>query len=205
MSIIEPITLTVAELAARWQQSEAEILASGLPMYFYFDGLVFEFGDKWHRLHGELQEARNLESQQARQSTVDLDIQRQNLHRRGLLKLTQWEAPLDDDALAALYAEQEHLIQDIKRLQTLLKERNEERQRHVRNGLLRAAPRTLREIAAQGRSGFPNFAFMPASTGTDEKISAGAVVALEDGFPAKTSLSAADLVISMHDIRAKEQ
>ncbi|MYN43967.1 hypothetical protein GTP23_02660 [Pseudoduganella sp. FT93W] len=204
MSIIEPITLTVAELAARWQQSEAQILASGLPMYFYFDGLVFEFGDKWHRLHGELQEARNLESQQARQGTVDLDIQRQNLHRRGLLKLTQWEAPLDDEALAALYAEQEQLIQSIQRLQALLKERNEERQRHVRNGLLRAAPRTVREIAAQGRSGFPNFAFMPASTGADEKISAGAVVALEDGFPAKTSLTAADLVISMHDIRSKE-
>ncbi|MYM38727.1 hypothetical protein [Duganella qianjiadongensis] len=206
MSIIEPITLTVAELAARWQQSEAAILASGLPMYFYFDGLVFEFGDKWHRHHGELQEARNLEAQQARQSTVDLDIQRQNLHRRGLLKLTQWEAPLDDDALAALYAEQEHLIQDIKRLQTLLKARNEERQRFVRNGLLRAAPRTLREIAAHGHSSFPNFAFMPASTsiGADEKISAGAVVALEDGFPAKTRLSAADLVLSMHDVRGKE-
>jgi len=204
MSILAPLTLTIPELAARWQQSTAQIFAQALPMYFYFDGLVFEFGDKWHRAHGDVLEARNLEAQQARQSTVDLDIQRQNLHRRGLLKLTQWEAPLDDTELAALYAEQDHLLQDIRRLQALLKDRNETRQRHVRNGLLRAAPRTLREIAENGQSSFPHFAFMPASAGSEEKISAGAVVALEDGFPAKTHLSMDDLVIAMHDVLAIE-
>lgn len=47
MPIIEPITLTLAELASRWNKTTRQVLELGLPMYFYFDGLVFDFGDKW--------------------------------------------------------------------------------------------------------------------------------------------------------------
>ena len=50
--MIEPLTLTVAELAARWKLSGREALERGLPTYFYFDGLVFDFSDKWHRANG---------------------------------------------------------------------------------------------------------------------------------------------------------
>lgn len=204
MPIIEPITLTLAELASRWNQTTRQVLEQGLPMYFYFDGLVFDFGDKWHRANGDVQEQQTLEAHQTRLSTVDLDLQRQALHKRGLLKLTQWENALSDEDLRNLQAESDRLHKEIARLTALLKDRNEERQRHVRNGLLRAAPRTLRDIAQHGQSKFPQFAFMPNSPAGNEKIAGGAVVALEDGFPVKALLTEADLVIAMLDVRAAE-
>ncbi|MBV6320406.1 hypothetical protein [Duganella violaceipulchra] len=204
MPIIEPVTLTLAELASRWNKTSSQLLEQGLPMYFYFDGLVFDFSDKWHRANGDVKEQQDLEAHQLRLSTVDLDLQRQGLHKRGLLKLTQWEDALSDDELRKLQAESDRLHKEVERLTALLKERNEERQRHVRNGLLRAAPRTLRDIAQHGETRFPQFAFMPNSPGANEKIAAGAVVALEDGFPVKALLAEADLVIAMVDVRAAE-
>ena len=204
MPIIEPITLTLAEVASRWNKTARQVLEQGLPMYFYFDGLVFDFGDKWHRANGDVKERQDLEAHQMRLSTVDLDLQRQGLHKRGLLKLTQWEEALSDEDLRNLQAESDRLNKEISRLSALLKERGEERQRHVRNGLLRAAPRTLRDIAQHGQSKFPQFAFMPNSPSADEKISDGAVVALEDGFPVKALLTEADLVVAMLDVRSAE-
>jgi hypothetical protein len=207
MPTIEPITLTLAELAERWNKTPKQVLESGLPMYFYFDGLVFDFNDKWHRANGDANEAQDLETHQARLATIEIDLQRQSLHKRGLLKLTQWEEALGDDELRQLQAEVDSLNGEIVRLSARLKQRIEDRQRHVRNGLLRAAPRTLRDIAQHGNAIFPHFAFMPHTpTGSvaDALIADGAVVALEDGFPLKALLEQADLVISMFDVKIAE-
>jgi len=212
-----PLTLTLAELAARWtvtpQQALERAIAQALPAYFYFDGLVFEFGDKWLRAHGDVEALHDLEAHEARLSNVAIDLQRQGLHKRGLLKLTQWETALDDEALRQLQVESDKLTAEIARLTALLKQRTEERQRRVRNGLLRAATRTLHEMARDGRTALPAFAFMPfAPGGTDEtprsddagdgSIAGGALVALEDGFPHKAAITPADLVVAMQDVLA---
>ena len=208
MPTIEPLTLTLAELAERWNMTPQQVLDSphALPMYFYFDGLVFDFGDKWHRTNGDAVAARELEAAKTRQSTVEIDLQRQALHKRGLLKLTQWEEVISDEDLRHLQTELDQLAQDIARLTAQLKERGEERQRHVRNGLLRAAPRTVHDIAKHGKTRFPQFAYMPHSPNKQDegRIAAGAIVALEDGFPLRDALSCADLVVSMLDVRAAE-
>src|SRR5471032_22509 len=106
---MEPLTLTMAELAERWQMSSrqalAQIVRHALPAYFYFDGLVFDFADKWHRAHGEVREATELDAHRERLLTVESDLQRQGLHKRGLLKLTQWEARLGDEDLRLLQVE----------------------------------------------------------------------------------------------------
>ncbi|KQW96523.1 hypothetical protein ASC94_06655 [Massilia sp. Root418] len=199
------ITLTLAELAARWNMTAQEVLLLAspkpLPMYFYYDGLVFDFGDKWLRANGDTKETQDLESHQQHLAALDIDLQRQALHKRGLLKLTQWEEALSDEELQRQQAEAERLRKEVTRLSTLLKERTEERQRHVRNGLLRAAPRTLHEIARHGETRFPQFAFLPARP---EQPSDRLLVALEDGFPLKPVLTAADLVVAMHDVTAAE-
>ncbi|MDB5974672.1 MAG: hypothetical protein JWR07_1432 [Nevskia sp.] len=61
--MFEPITLTVAELADRWNRTPRQILESaihrGLPPYFSFDGLVFNIGDEWLRSNGDWQQTRN--------------------------------------------------------------------------------------------------------------------------------------------------
>ncbi len=212
MPTIEPLTLTLAELATRWTMTAKEVLeyapAHGLPMYFYFDGLVFNFGDKWHRANGDASVAQDLDSHQSRAAAIEIDLQRQTLHKRGLLKLTQWEEALSDEALGQQQAEADRLTEEIVRLTALLKQRGEARQHHVRNGLLRAAPRTLSEIAEHGKTRFPQFAFMPHTPpGGDvvEKVPAGAVIAMEDGFPLKELLTGDDLVISMLDIKVAEE
>ncbi|HEX8403975.1 MAG TPA: hypothetical protein VF670_05115 [Duganella sp.] len=212
MPTIEPLTLTLAELATRWNMTTKQVLAyapaHSMPMYFYFDGLVFNFGDKWHRANGDASVAQDLDSHQTRAAAIEIDLQRQTLHKRGLLKLTQWEEALTDEELSHQQLESDRLTEEIVRLTTLLKQRGDERQNHVRNGLLRAAPRTLSEIAEHGKTRFPQFAFMPhAPNGTDaaEKVGAGAVIAMEDGFPLKELLTEDDLVISMLDIKIAEE
>lgn len=204
--MIESLTLTVAELATRWNKTNRQVLEHGLPMYFYFDGLVFDFGDKWHRANGDAKEAQDLEAHIARLSMLEIDLERQGLHKRGLLKLTQWEEALDDDTLHHHRAEADRLGKEIAHLTALLKERGDERQRSVRNGLLRAAPRTIHEIAQNGKTRFPHFAYMPHSPSSDGKgpIPDGAVVALEDGFPLKEWLDEADVVVSMLDAKVAE-
>ena len=212
MPTIEPLTLTLAELAARWNMTAKQVLeyapANGLPMYFYFDGLVFNFGDKWHRANGDASVAQDLDSHQTRAAAIEIDLQRQTLHKRGLLKLTQWEEALSDDELSHQQAESDRLTEEIVRLTALLKQRGKARQNHVRNGLLRAAPRTLHEIAEHGKTRFPQFAFMPHTPPggeVEEKVTAGAVIAMEDGFPLKELLTEDDLVISMLDIKIAEE
>lgn len=204
--MIEPLTLTVAELATRWNQTAHQVLEHGLPMYFYFDGLVFDFSDKWHRANGDVKEARDLEAYMARLSMLEIDLERQSLHKRGLLKLTQWEEALSEGELHSYRAEADRLGKEIAHLTALLKERADERQNRVRNGLLRAAPRTLHEIAQHGKTRFPHFAYMPHNPNSDGKglIPDGAVVALEDGFPLKEWLDEADVVVSMLDVKVAE-
>jgi len=210
MPTIEPLTLTLSELAERWQLLPQEVLASphALPMYFYFDGLVFDFNDKWHRANGDVTIVQTLEAHKTRQSTLEIDLQRQTMHKRGLLKLTQWEEALSDEEMQSQQAESDRLTEEIARLGALLKKRDEERQRRVRNGLLRAAPRSLNEIAERGETRFPQFAYMPHSpnpvASDTPSIAEGAVVALEDGFPLKEFLTSADLVVAMQDVRAAE-
>lgn len=205
MSQQDTLTLTLAELAARWNMTPQQVLAIAaaqpLPMYFYFDGLVIDFGDKWLRAHGDASETQDLEAHQTRLTALDIDLQRQAAHRRGQLKLTQWEVVLDDDELARQHTEAERLRQEVERLDALLKDRGLARQRQVRNGLLRAAPRTLQEIARHGQTAFPHFAFLPAGP---EQASGRHLVALEDGFPLKPLLTEADLVVAMQDVLAAE-
>jgi len=206
MPTIEPLTLTLAELAERWNMSPQQVLESprALPMYFYFDGLVFDFNDKWHRANGDAGVVQTLEQHKTRLSTLEIDLQRQTMHKRGLLKLTQWEEALSDEELQSQQAEADRLTEEIPQLDEQLKQRRDERQRRVRNGLLRAAPRTVADIAKRGETRFPQFAYMPHPSEGEQAIAAGAVVALEDGFPLKEFLGVADLVASMADVRRAE-
>lgn len=208
---MSPLTLTLAELAERWKLSPQQVLQAphGLPMYFYFDGLVFDFGDKWHRAQGEAAVQHDLESAQSRLSTLEIALQRQTMHRLGLLKLTQWEDALSDEALRQQQAEAARLRAEVERMTGLLQQRSEQRQRQVRSGLLRLAPRVLRDIALHGKAPFPPFAYLPqpadGAPAEAGQLAAGALVALEDGFPRKEVLTSADLVLALQDVAAYEQ
>lgn len=214
-TMTEPLTLTLPELAERWdltaRQTLEIALRRSLPMYFYFDGLVFDFGDKWHRANGDAEETRQLEAKKERLATVEIDLQRQNLHRRGLLKLTQWEDPLSDEELRSLQVEADTLKEEVDSIAARLEQRKQQRQRSVRNGLLRIAPRALKELAEHEQTKFPQYAYMPGPSAaplasTEEKAPPpdGKLLALEDGFPLKEWLSPDQLCASLQDVKALE-
>lgn len=197
----EPLTLTLPELAARWKITPRQVLEfaqqRSLPVYFYFDGLVFDFADKWHRAGGETQDAHELEVKQERAAAILLGLQRQNLHKMGLLKLSQWEDALSEQAMLEQRAELDRLTESVEALKQRLAQRRQERQLRVRNGPLRAAPRTLQELATRGRARFPQFAYL-------SEAGDGQLVALEDGFPLREQLGTEDAFASLRDIEAIE-
>ena len=199
----EPISLTLHELAERWKLSPRQMLdhalQRGLPLYFYFDGLVFDFADKWHRAGGDAEALRQLAAQQERLEVIQLALQRQTLHRQGWLKLTRWESAFDDVELARHQADQQRLQGTIDTLSARLAERQATRQRSIRNGLLRAAPRTIRALAEHGQVAFPAYAYLPPSA--PDKA---AIVALEEGFPLRAILSASELCASIRDVQQWE-
>ena len=59
-------TLSVSELAERWQKTPRQILdyalVPGVPLYLPFEGLVFDVNDDWHRHGGDWQQSRELEA-----------------------------------------------------------------------------------------------------------------------------------------------
>jgi hypothetical protein len=213
----EPLTISVPELAARWkltpQQTLESALQRGVPLYFYFDGLVFDFKDKWHRAHGDTHAAAQFEAKTLRLADLDIDLARQRQHKKGLLKLTQWEEAMSDEALQSYQAEADRLTIEVAELGKQLDQRKEFRQRAVRNGVLRAAPKTLQKLVQHAHTEFPQFAYMPAAasseTGVSEdtptSIAPAALVALEDGFPLREQLRAEDLFANFLDVKAAEK
>lgn len=202
----EPITLTLAELAARWNKTPPQALEYALhrlPLYFYFDGLVFDFSDKWHRANGDADAVQQRDAIKERLATVDIDLQRQTLHRSGQLKLSQWEDALSNEQLHALRAESGRLTAELTRLSTLLEQPSQQRQRSVRQSLLRAAPRTLQPLTTSDSAKFPHFAYVPLSPAGSTALD-GKLVALEDGFPLKETLTLADICVSMHELEMLE-
>ena len=146
-----------------------------------------------------------METHRERLLTVESDLQRQGLHKRGLLKLTQWEAKLNDEEMRQLQVESDHLNSQVARLSALLEARTAQRQQHVRNGLLRVAPKTLSELALRGVVAYPQFAYLPASpAGDDGQIVAAKLVAIEDGFPQKERLTEADICVATQDVKDLE-
>jgi hypothetical protein len=200
----EPISLTLPELAARWHLSQRQVLERALqhamPLYFYFDGLVFDFGDKWQRAGGDAEAVRQLAAHRERLETVQLDLQRQARFRAGWLKLSPWEHPFDDAETARHEADAQRLQHDIDELGKRLAERDAARQRSIRNGLLRAAPKTIKALAEHGQVAFPAYAYLLLSA-ADAANGKATVVALEDGFPLRTVLATDELCAAMQDVK----
>jgi hypothetical protein len=144
-----------------------------------------------------------LAAHQERVEVVQLTLQRQARYRSGWLKLSAWEHPFDDEETARHQAEVQQLQHNIAELGTRLADRDAARQRSVRNGLLRAAPRTIKALAEHGQVPFPAYAYLPPSAKAAASGKA-TVVALEDGFPLRTVLTTDELCAAMQDVQKWE-
>ncbi|MYM72130.1 MULTISPECIES: hypothetical protein [Duganella] len=209
--MIEPITLTVAELAARWGQTPRQVLQFALhkcfPMYFYFDGLVFDAGDEWHRANGAWLENQERERLEKSIAAGEAQLKRHLQYIQGLVKPTEWEQPMDTDAVKAVRMQIDEDGAQLRHIRERLKVRDTERLACSRNGLVRAMPGTLQSVLERGSEPFPRWGYRPGApvkiierNGNQQHLD-GHIWALEDARYPKELLTADDLQALMTDIK----
>ena len=212
--MIEPDILTIGELAARWQQTPLQIVnhaqALRVPLYFPFEGLVFEVNDLWHRGTGDYEQTREIEILSA---CITQDESRIKRSARG--DVSEWEGSLSIDDGQKLRADIDANKRKRTALIELLEQRCIERNRCECRGYLRAAPSTLWDIATTGAAPFPRKAFHPHTPvhvaklpDRNAQVWEGRMVALEPGPGCdrykKDTLTTDDLCAFMVEVKAIE-
>ena len=155
-------TLSVSELAERWKKTPRQILdyaqALGVPLYFMFDGLAFDVSDYGHRENGDVDQRR------------ELDLLRQGIARsEGWIRRSvrgengEWEQQLTTEEIQALRIEIEGDKGKCEQIGVLLEQRETSRKKMHHRGLMRAAPKTLFDIAQCGEARYTLKAFYPGT------------------------------------------
>jgi hypothetical protein len=181
------------------------------PVYFQFDGLVFDVHDTGNRFGGNSKQVEEAARLKAEIDGAETTLARNSLHAQGRLKLTEWEASLTEDAMCALRQATDTKKQILEILSRALTRWNEDRQRYQRNGAVRAAQATLQGVAERGSVPFPIKAFHPGSPvrlvrapDGEGQLYEGRMVALEDMRHPKETLTPDDLFVDIKDIKAIE-
>jgi hypothetical protein len=206
--MLEPITISVPNLAARWNQTPADILTHAtelrLQLLFNFDGLAFDLAEDW------LRGGQDTIQRRERQSLTDfVERVEAKFKRRRNGQLSEWES-LDHDEAVALRAEVTTAERQIKALKELLEERDRKRQKQHYRGALMAAPATVQELLRLGFTKHPHLAFRPEGLFCLREIDGvrvldGPSVWLESaGSKWKECLEPADMVVSMAAVKAIE-
>lgn len=157
--MFEPITLTVAELAARWNRTPKQILEFaqhlGVPLYFNYGCLAFEETDSWHRSAGD-----QWEVQERDYLTKAVESREEQIIRARDGQLSQWEQ-LPAGGVPELRKEINTMKSKLRFIEELLERRDVERTQ-CELGFLRAGPGTLFDIGNDGEVKFPRWAFHSA-------------------------------------------
>jgi hypothetical protein len=213
--MFEPISLSLDELADRWGRTQRQILEAALfhdfPLYFAFDGLVFDVGDTWLRFNGDWELSGKIQELRRDIEAGERSLQRNLSYRRGQLKLTEWEQELTDEEIAStrlsIDSNSTKLSQNLERLA----QRSVSRGRCHRNGHLRAAPSTIQGVMERGSDEFPRFAYRPdhpvrrrQSPNGKGMILDGSLVAIEEAEHQKDTIVVGDLCALMVDVKAIE-
>lgn len=144
-------TLSVSELAERWQKTPRQILdyaqALGVPLYFMFDGLAFDLSDRWHRENGDVDRRRELDLLRKGISLNKGWIVRSVRGENG-----KYEQQLTTEEIQARRIEIEADKKKCEQITELLEQREISRQKMHHRGLMRAAPKTLFDIAQCGEA-----------------------------------------------------
>ena len=178
-------TLSVSELAERWDKTPRQILdyaqVLGVPLYFMFDGLAFDLADRWHRFHGDADQRRELEHLQASIKAREGWIRRSVRNENG-----EWEQRLTTEEIREQRAKIEASTERCEQLKEMLEQRETGRNRMHYRGLMRAGPKMLFDIAQSGQTNYLHLAFHPATPvrvlrlpDRNEQVWDGRVMALE--------------------------
>jgi hypothetical protein len=160
--MFESLTLSVDELARRWNITQRQVLDNAqqmrVPLYFTFEGLAIDSNDEWHRFNGDFEQRTKLEILKAGIANSEAWIARSALGRNG-----QWEQRLSSEEARELRSKIEADKRMCAELRDLLELREAERNKLFYRGLMRAPPKVLWDIQTQGKTATPRWAFHPQS------------------------------------------
>ena len=160
--MFESPTLSVSELAERWKKTPRQILdyaqALGVPLYFMFDGLAFDLSDRWHRENGDVDQRGELDLLRKGIARNESWIRRSVRGENG-----EWEQQLTTEEIQALRIEIEADKKNCEQIEELLEQRETGRKKMHHRGLMRAAPKTLFDIAQYGEARYTPKAFYPGT------------------------------------------
>lgn len=207
--MIDPDFLSVPQLASRWGQEPWQIIDHGLalrlPILFRFDGMAFDFNDRWHKDTGAHMEQQELANKAEWVKGCEALI------KRNAAGLTGEFDRMDSREVVELRGRINEAKERISQLNDLLDKREKERRKSTYNGLMRALPRTLQDIQQAGETAFPYLAMHPQSPvylteSEDKQHLDGRIMTLESCIVGtwKQKLALDDLLIPMHVIKALE-
>ncbi|WP_282410556.1 hypothetical protein [Pseudomonas sp. PS02303] len=207
--MIDTDFLSAPQLAGRWGQEPWQIIDHGLalrlPILFRFDGMAFDFNDRWHRDTGAHTEQQELAQKAEWVKGCEALI------KRNAAGLTGEFDRLDSREVVELRGRINEAKERISQLNDLLDKREQERRKSTYNGLMRALPRTLQDIQQAGETAFPYLAMHPQSpvylTESEGKQNLdGRIMSLEPGISGawKQRLFLDDLLIPMQIIKTLE-
>lgn len=195
--MLEPNFLSVPELADRWQQTERQVLEHGalsrLPLYFLFDGLMFDSGDQWLKSTGVeyIEAQREHDRLRDTVTTLTRTLERHAAVKRGQIKPSEFEhLPMQSDEVGQYRSQIDTYSERIDALTLRLEQRERERRKSTYYGYLRALPGAIGDIL-QGKPVAVMYAHHPER----------GMVAVE-GRP--VTLTPADLLASMAEVKAVE-
>lgn len=208
--MVEPISLTVTELAARWQCSNRQVFERakflGLLLHFHFDGEAYDVIEERKRTSFDWENGQEADVLQNKVVQIDL-----RLGRLAKGDVSEWEQSISPDDAAALRAERNAAIARLEALAEMFRLTSELRERSIFVGDLIAAPQTIIECEQNGSAIFPTFAYHPGRQ-VQPLLVQGALYGILDGRmlrlgprkDARESLGADDLRARTADIRAIE-
>ena len=167
--MFEPLTLSVSELAERWNWTPRQVLdyaiQGGVPLHFMFDGLAFDGSDEWHRDQGD-------SSAQHELKLLGDGIVRDNAYilRSARGENGRYEHQLSSAEITELRTKIEADEVICSELEKRLEQRETSRRKMSYRGWMRALTKTLMEVDEDGSSLSPRWAVLPGVRLSDARM-----------------------------------
>lgn len=208
--MIQPISLTVTELAARWQCTTRQVFERAkfmqLLLYFHFDGEAYDVLEERRRTSFDWENRQEAEHLQKTIGQIDAQLGRL---ARG--EVSEWEQTLSHDEAAALGSDRKTSMARLEAIAEMFRFTAELRERSIFTGDLVAAPQTVTECEQKGSAPFPTFAYHPGHgvrtlpmKGADYGIVEGRMLRLGPRNDSRQTIGANDLRARTLDVEALE-
>jgi hypothetical protein len=160
--MLNPVTLSVAQLGERWRLAPRQVIEQALqlrvPLYFAFEGLLFDATDQWLPSGKDWQLAEKANGLRSHMDALKAQLSRNAKGRAG-----EYDR-LGPDEIVEGRQQINAMAGELEQIETALEERERERRKRFYRGLVRIAPAHLYDILRLGETLHPHLGFHPNGT-----------------------------------------